>query len=280
MFNVRPHKEHAALRRHIAGPYKFSNFKKLEPLMDHRMREWFKRLDEKFAETGDAFDFSWWSLYLAYDVISEAVYGAPFGFIEQGKDIKITPLKKYLVVKSTDDSGMGVLLRFRDNLIDKRLEDMKMGKHIDKVDFLVFTKLCGSAHLGPPFSFDMSLHQVPISTGRLFPPGIEVAVNAWILHRDPALYGEDTEVFCPDCWLNPERAKMFKRYDFTFGYGSRACLGKDIATMKLFKAPLQFLRRYQFERVPGKPEPRFVLHGGIASWIDVWITLRQKSSVK
>ncbi|KAJ5714376.1 cytochrome P450 [Penicillium malachiteum] len=381
MFNIRPHKEHAALRKHIAGLYKFSNMKKLELLMDHRIGDWLSQLDNKFAETGDAFDFSWWSVYLAYDVISEVGYGVPFGFIEQGKDvanlirslhqgftmfgllgrlhhltnwIKTTFLKKYLVAKSTDDSGMGVLLRFRDKLIDKRLEDVKMSKPIDKTDFLqflinarteddkplddgviraellivltagadtiasvfqglvqyllknphVYKQIESAAQSGlisqvaqysevtehlPYYAaciYETMRLSPPGSTilpryvsapgadlyGTFVPPGTEVAANSWI--------GEDAEDFCPDRWLNPERAKLFKKYDFTFGYGSRACLGKDIATMELFKAPLQFLRRYRFEQVSEKPAAKFVLHGGIASWIDVWITLRQKSPGK
>ncbi|KAJ6031441.1 hypothetical protein N7540_002173 [Penicillium herquei] len=339
--------------------------------MDHRIGDWLSKLDKRFAETGDAFDFSWWSVYLAYDVISEVGYGAPFGFIEQGKDVAnlIRSLHQGFTInislqKSTDDSGMGVILRFRDKLIDKRLEEVKMGKHIDKSDFLQFLinarteddkplddgviraellivltagadtiasvfqallqyllknpkvykrlmeEIESAAQMGlisqvaqysevtehlPYYAaciYETMRLSPPGATilpryvsepgadlyGTFVPPGTEVTVNSWIIHRDRALYGEDAEDFCPDRWLDPERAILFKKYDFTFGYGGRTCLGKDIATMELFKAPLQFLRRYHFKQAPGKPEARFVLHGGIASWIDVWITLGQKSS--
>lgn len=101
--------------------------------------------------------------YMAYDVISEVGFGAPFGFIEQGKDvggliqgfhdglpafgvlarlhpftswIKTTWMKKYFVAKPEDDSGIGVLMRFRDSLIQQRLDDVKSGKALDRVDLL------------------------------------------------------------------------------------------------------------------------------------------------
>lgn len=101
--------------------------------------------------------------YLVYDIISEIGFGAPFGFIEQGKDVggliqgfhdglpafgllarlypftdwmKSTFLKKYLVATPADDTGIGVLMRFRDRLIAERLQDIEEKKKINRVDLM------------------------------------------------------------------------------------------------------------------------------------------------
>ncbi|KAL4781111.1 cytochrome P450 [Aspergillus varians] len=75
LFNMRSHKTHASFRKYAAGP-------RMEPLIDLRIHDWINMLDEKYAHTGEIFDFSWWAVFMAYDVISEVGFGAPFGFVK------------------------------------------------------------------------------------------------------------------------------------------------------------------------------------------------------
>ena len=108
------------------------------------------------------FDFAPWAVYMAYDIISEIGFGAPFGFVNSGSDvggliqgfhdglpffglmsrlwpftnfIKKTFLGKYIVAKPEDNSGIGMLMRFRDKLLAQRLKDVEEGK-IERVDLL------------------------------------------------------------------------------------------------------------------------------------------------
>lgn len=101
--------------------------------------------------------------YMTNDIISEIGFGAPFGFVERGKDIggliqgfhdelpyfgiltrmhtvtywiKSTFLKKYMVGTAQDDSGVGVLMRFRDRLMEERIAHIKSGKKIERTDLL------------------------------------------------------------------------------------------------------------------------------------------------
>lgn len=117
---------------------------------------------------------------MAYDIISEVGFGAPFGFVEKGEDvggliqgfhdglpafgllarlhpftswIKTTFLKKYLVAKPEDDSGIGVLMRFRDRLIEQRVQDLKSTKDFSRIDLLQ-TFLEARTEGGQPLAMD------------------------------------------------------------------------------------------------------------------------------
>lgn len=81
---------------------------------------------------------------------------------------------------------------------------------------------------------------------KLAPPGVEVTSSALLVQRDKQIYGEDAEYYNPDRWLDPAQAKLYFKYQFAFGYGSRVCLGKDIALMEIYKGPLQVMRPRQF----------------------------------
>ncbi|KAF3398584.1 Cytochrome P450 momooxygenase gsfF [Penicillium rolfsii] len=393
LLNMRSHKTHALSRKHIAGPYSFTNIKKMEPLIDARIREWSNKLDETFVKTGEPFDFAWWAVYMAYDIISEIGFGAPFGFVEKGEDIggliqgfhdglpafgllarihpftswmKTTFMKKYLVSTPQDDSGIGVLMRFRDRLIQERLDDIQSGKKMDRIDLLqtfleartedgkpldleyvraevLLVLLAGADTTGTAFqamimfllshpgSYERMMEEIDNATqkgllsdvpqhdevlehlpyfvgcvketmrlcpsapsifpryvsepglelyGKFAPAGTEISCNPYLVHRDPALYGQDAEEFKPERWMDPERAKLYNKYNFTFGYGSRVCLGRDIAMMELFKGPLQFFRSYKPEAVKGKPEPKFVVKGGVGYWRDVWLTISKRPQVQ
>lgn len=74
--------------------------------------------------------------------------------------------------------------------------------------------------------------------GKYVPPGTAVSTSAWIVGRDPALYGSDANVFRPSRWLeaDPDLLKQWDRLDFTFGYGARKCLGRHLAMIQLWKA--------------------------------------------
>lgn len=112
-------------------------------------------------------------------MISEIGFGAPFGFVASGSDvsgliqgfhdgllpfglmarlwpftnfIKRTFLGKYLVAKPEDDSGIGTLMRFRDNLIVQRQKDLEEGK-VGRVDLLQ-TFLDARTEEGEPLDMD------------------------------------------------------------------------------------------------------------------------------
>ncbi|ESZ92863.1 putative cytochrome P450 monooxygenase [Sclerotinia borealis F-4128] len=102
-----------------------------------------------------------------------------------------------------------------------------------------------SLRLNPPspalFPREVTADQPPlIIDGKVIPIGTEITCSPYLTNRDKEIYGEDADLFRPDRWLENggEKAKVFDKYNFTWGYGSRVCLGKDLAMMELMKFPL------------------------------------------
>ena len=87
--------------------------------------------------------------------------------------------------------------------------------------------------------------------GKFLPEGTVVGCNAWTVHRDKALYGEDADIFRPERWLEaiPEHARKMEALLFTFGGGKRACVGKNIAMLEITKFVPELFRRIEFELV-------------------------------
>jgi cytochrome P450 len=89
--------------------------------------------------------------------------------------------------------------------------------------------------------------------GRFFKEGTIVGANAWVVHRDKAVFGQDTEAWRPERWLEADEAqkKKMESSNLAFGAGSRTCLGKNISRLEMYKFVPQILRDYE---VSGPPE--------------------------
>ena len=76
--------------------------------------------------------------------------------------------------------------------------------------------------------------------GRWIPEGTEVTSTAWTINRDIGVYGSDVGVYRPERWLEDgeEEIKAYHKSALWFSYGSRVCLGKDLALLELYKAGL------------------------------------------
>lgn len=68
--------------------------------------------------------------------------------------------------------------------------------------------------------------------GKYIPGGSVVGANAWVIHRNEEVYGEDVEEFRPERWLQDNVSDMH-RYFLAFGAGSRTCIGRNISWMEM-----------------------------------------------
>lgn len=112
--------------------------------------------------------------------------------------------------------------------------------------------------------------------GRFVPEGTEVTCNPWLVHRDESIYGADAGIFRPERWLDEEKAKVYNKYNMGFGYGARMCLGRDVANMELFKAPLQFFRFFRPALLNKAQPARYLVKGGVSYFEDMWMNIERR----
>lgn len=79
---------HAAGRRAIAKDYSLTAILKSEQYFDAVINEFITALDKNFAQTGKKCNFTVWSEYFTYDMITDLVFGESFGFCKAGKDVE------------------------------------------------------------------------------------------------------------------------------------------------------------------------------------------------
>ncbi|KAJ5113682.1 cytochrome P450 [Penicillium angulare] len=95
--------------------------------------------------------------------------------------------------------------------------------------------------------------------GRFVPEGAVVGMNPWVINRNEEVFGANTDDFIPERWLqSPGEADeaykvrfiKMKSTDFTFGAGSRTCLGRHMSQLESFKLIATLFSAFDME-LPG-----------------------------
>ncbi|KAM0205025.1 hypothetical protein ACHAQI_009573 [Fusarium lateritium] len=87
------------------------------------------------------------------------------------------------------------------------------------------------------------------TNGYHIPAGSIVGVNAWVLHRSKDIFGQDADCWRPSRWIeaSTEGQKLMEKSLFSFGAGSRTCIGKNISLLEMYKLVPALLRKYKLE---------------------------------
>ncbi|MCJ1317188.1 hypothetical protein MMC15_002511 [Xylographa vitiligo] len=95
------------------------------------------------------------------------------------------------------------------------------------------------------------------------PVGTNVGCNPYVLHRSKDMWGDDAEEWNPARWLDEHgQEKLSPKNLTTFGRGSRACIGKDIAWIVVRKTLIEIYKKWAIITQPGglKGKNRFMMH--------------------
>ncbi|KAK0625755.1 Cytochrome P450 monooxygenase mpaDE [Lasiodiplodia hormozganensis] len=113
--------------------------------------------------------------------------------------------------------------------------------------------------------------------GAFLPAGTIVGCNAWALHRDEAVFGDDVGAFRPERWLEGSEARRaeMKNCLFAFGAGARTCVGKNISLLEMYKLVPAVLLNFELELV--QPEKEWTIHNAwFVKQSDFFVRLRRR----
>jgi cytochrome P450 len=92
--------------------------------------------------------------------------------------------------------------------------------------------------------------------GYYLPEGTRVGCAPSVMNYNTDIFGSDAAFFRPDRWLDADKrqvAAMEKNF-FSFGTGSRLCIGKNIALLEMTKLVPQIMRHFDLEWASESPE--------------------------
>ncbi|TKX26893.1 cytochrome P450 monooxygenase-like protein 5 [Elsinoe australis] len=140
------------------------------------------------------------------------------------------------------------LRRLREELQERKIDGrLQFPAKFSQVSDWPYLQACISEALRLHPAVGMALPRVVPENGRtlagvFLPEGTVVGMNAWVIHRDPAIWGKDVDAFRPERWLTGNKGDM-ERCFLAFGGGARLCIGKNISLMEMSKLiPLLFDR--------------------------------------
>ncbi|KFY81987.1 hypothetical protein V500_10921 [Pseudogymnoascus sp. VKM F-4518 (FW-2643)] len=93
-----------------------------------------------------------------------------------------------------------------------------------------------------------------LEDGRVLSPGTIVGMNAWVIHQNKEIFGDDAASFNPERWLRGEaeteegyqaRLSMMKSHDLTFGAGKRVCMGRSVSILETYKVMSTLFLTYE-----------------------------------
>lgn len=88
--------------------------------------------------------------------------------------------------------------------------------------------------------------------GLHIPGRTNIGCSAWTLHLDPSIWGVEPKCWIPERWLEAGEARKadMKNSLFTFGAGSRTCIGKNISYLEMYKLVPAIVRAFDVRAFP------------------------------
>ncbi|KAJ5479557.1 hypothetical protein N7530_005066 [Penicillium desertorum] len=93
--------------------------------------------------------------------------------------------------------------------------------------------------------------------GRYFPEEVVLSINAWVIHRNPQIFGDDCNNYNPNRWLQKKDQLHRLISDLcahSWGAGYNQYPGGNVAQFELLKLMATLIRDYDIEQVDARKE--------------------------
>ena len=113
--------------------------------------------------------------------------------------------------------------------------------------------------------------------GMFIPKGTVCITNIWHMNRDPKIFGENTEDFDPERYLDasggivPGMSEIKEQGHFAYGFGRRNCVGRHMADNSLFINIAVLLWATKIERK--KDASGCLVPLNLEGWVDVGLVV-------
>jgi cytochrome P450 len=126
--------------------------------------------------------------------------------------------------------------------------------------------------------------RVTINGKEYFLPGnTDISYNAWGVHHDKDMFGQDADHFRPERWLleenkeNEEKLTAMRRTtEMIFGYGKYQCLGKPIAWLEITKVIFEFVRHFDWALAQPDNPWKSTNYNGIFVQEQMWVLVTRR----
>ncbi|KAL8989548.1 MAG: hypothetical protein Q9177_001584 [Variospora cf. flavescens] len=204
-----------------------------------------------------------------YDTVTKMIYGEATGMVEQdaaGERISLQAAEYecFVFTVGAQDTTAAFMSAFVDHVLRNPAVKQRLLEEIDNFDGrgrLSFPVVRYEETTAMPYFMACCQEVLRVSPSvsmilpRYVSPGgiavgdvtvqdhVEISANPFVIHRSQNVFGQDADAFNPDRWLDdPERVRTMKKYFFAFGYGSRKCIGKNLAVFEAQKFFVQVLQ--------------------------------------
>ncbi|KAH6980715.1 cytochrome P450 [Ilyonectria sp. MPI-CAGE-AT-0026] len=114
--------------------------------------------------------------------------------------------------------------------------------------------------------------------GHYIPSSATISMSPIAQNRDTSVFGADADNWRPTRWMaskgsDPAQIREMDKFNVTFGYGARTCVGRNLALVEIHKFIADFVRRYDAQFM-NKQRPFVVKSQWFSYQADMHLDLR------